>query len=207
MKFQFHSLISILTTCFDFLKNSEPLTQFKIYFMTQFSLTVPGVSPYPRCPQVTDAPGLFLCPWFLLKFAVTCFYLRPSASNYNFCAPGFRVWEDIISYCGEQRLGWPNTPRPSAQIFNNGGVPDFEWSICHAIICAVSYMLCPCREQAWSGIWAPWTILNVSKAKNMTENIILDSFQTFSSGFRSKKYFCSGRSMLGMKRRTNVKIV
>ena len=75
MKFQFQSLISILTTCFDFLKNREPLTQFKIYFMTQFSLTVPGVSPYPRCPQVTDAPGLFLCPRFLLKFAATCFYL------------------------------------------------------------------------------------------------------------------------------------
>ena len=68
-------------------------------FMTQFSWTVPGVSPNPRCPQVTDAPGLFLCPRFLLKFAVTCFYLRPSASNCNFCAPGFWVWEDIISYC------------------------------------------------------------------------------------------------------------
>ena len=66
-KFEFQRLISILTACFDFLKNSEPLTQFKIYFMTQFSLTVPGVSPYPRCPQVTDAPGLFLCPRFLYE--------------------------------------------------------------------------------------------------------------------------------------------
>ena len=73
-KFEFQRLISILTACFDFLKNSEPLTQFKIYFMTQFSWTVPGVSPYPRCPQVTDAPGLFLCPRFLFKFAVTLFY-------------------------------------------------------------------------------------------------------------------------------------
>ena len=70
MKLQFQSLISILTTCFDFLKNSEPLTQFKIYFMSQFSLTVPGVSTYPRCPQVTDALGLFLCPRFLFKFTV-----------------------------------------------------------------------------------------------------------------------------------------
>ena len=70
-KFEFQRLISILTACFDFLKNSEPLTQFKIYFMTQFSLTVPGVSPYPRCPQVTDAPGLFLCPPFLFKFTVS----------------------------------------------------------------------------------------------------------------------------------------
>ena len=73
-KFEFQRLISILTACFDFLKNSEPLTQFKIYFMTQFSLTVPGVSTYPRCPQVTDALGLFLCPRFLFKFAVTLFY-------------------------------------------------------------------------------------------------------------------------------------
>ena len=71
MKFQFQSLISILTTCFDFLKNSEPLTQFKIYFMTRFSWTVPVVSPYPRCPQVTDAPGLFLCPRFLFNTYLT----------------------------------------------------------------------------------------------------------------------------------------
>ena len=71
MKFQFQSLISILTTCFDFLKNSEPLTQFKIYFMTQFSWTVPVVSTYPKCPQVTDAPGLFLCPPLLFKFTVS----------------------------------------------------------------------------------------------------------------------------------------
>ena len=71
MKFQFQSLILILTACFDFLKNSEPFTQFKIYFMTRFSLTVPGASPYPRGPQVTDAPGLFLCPRFLFKFTVT----------------------------------------------------------------------------------------------------------------------------------------
>ena len=60
-------------------------------------------------------------------------------------------------------------------------------------ICAVSYMLCPCREQAWSGLWAPWTILNVSKANNMTENIILDNFKPFSSGYRSKKYFLFGK--------------
>ena len=43
--------------------------------MTQFSWTVPGVTPNPQVSQVTDAPGLFLCPRFLLKFAVTCFYL------------------------------------------------------------------------------------------------------------------------------------
>ena len=43
--------------------------------MTQFSWTVPGVTPNPQVSQVTDAPGLFLCPRFLLKFAATCFYL------------------------------------------------------------------------------------------------------------------------------------
>ena len=39
--------------------------------MTQFSWTVPGVTPNPRCPQVTDAPGLFLCPRFLFNTYLT----------------------------------------------------------------------------------------------------------------------------------------
>ena len=52
--------------------------------------------------------------------------MRPSASNCNFCAPGFRVWGDIISYCIEQWLGWPDTLRPSAQIFNNEGCTWFR---------------------------------------------------------------------------------
>ena len=46
-EFQFQSLISILTARFDFLKNSEPLTRFKLYFMTRFSLTVPGHILWP----------------------------------------------------------------------------------------------------------------------------------------------------------------
>ena len=120
-KFEFQRLISILTACFDFLKNSEPLTQFKIYFMTQFSWTVPGVSPYPR----SRMPRVYFCaPGFYLNLLSHCFivyHLRPSASNCTFCAPGFRMWRDIISHCREQRLGRPDTPRPSAQIFDNEG--------------------------------------------------------------------------------------
>ena len=108
MKFQFQSLILILTACFDFLKNSKPLTQFKIYFMTRFSLTVPVISPYPRCPQVTDALGLFLCPRFLFKFAVTLFNgvtLAAVGIKLHILCPRFSGVGDIISYCRELRLG------------------------------------------------------------------------------------------------------
>ena len=72
--------------------------------MTQFSWTVPGVTPNPRCPQVTDALGLFLCPRFLLKFAVTCFYKAAVGIKLQLLCPGFLGvggYYIILCTCGE----------------------------------------------------------------------------------------------------------
>ena len=53
----------------------------------------------------------------------------------------------------------------------------------------VPITLCPFRDKMWSVVRTTWALLNAFIAKNMTENIMLDSFLALSSGFRRQNIF------------------